>query len=55
MENIVLKASDGYALSLAVFEREHPRGYIQIIHGMEEQRSVMRLSLSSCGRRDLRW
>lgn len=28
MENIVLKASDGYALSLAVFEREHPRGYI---------------------------
>ena len=23
MENIVLKASDGYALSLAVFEREH--------------------------------
>ncbi len=41
MENIVLKAFDGYALSLAVFEREHPRGYIQIIHGME--------------RRDLRW
>ena len=34
MENIVLKASDGYALSLAVFEREHPRGYIQIIHGI---------------------
>ena len=38
MENIVLKASDGYALSLAVFEREHPRGYIQIIHGMEEHK-----------------
>lgn len=36
--NIVLKASDGYALSLAVFEREHPRGYIQIIHGMEEHK-----------------
>ena len=38
MENIVLKASDGYALSLAVFEREHPRGYIQTIHGMEEHK-----------------
>lgn len=38
MENIVLKASDGYALSLAVFESEHPRGYIQIIHGMEEHK-----------------
>lgn len=38
MENIVLEASDGYALSLAVFEREHPRGYIQIIHGMEEHK-----------------
>ena len=38
MENIVLKASDGYALSLAVFASEHPRGYIQIIHGMEEHK-----------------
>ena len=55
MENIVLKASDGYALSLAVFASEHPRGYIQIIHGMRNIRSVMRLSLNSCGRWDLRW
>ena len=55
MENIVLKASDGYALSLAVFEREHPRGYIQIIHGMEEHKERYGASLSSCGRRDLRW
>ena len=28
MENIVLKAFDGYALSLAVFEREH----LSLIH-----------------------
>ena len=40
MENIVLKAFDGYALSLTVFESEHPRGYIQIIHGMEEHKAV---------------
>ena len=55
MENIVLKASDGYALSLAVFESEHPRGYIQIIHGMEEHKEryeafAMTVRNSSCDR-----
>lgn len=54
MENIVLKASDGYALRLAVFECEHPRDTFRSFMGWRNIRSVMRLSLSSCGRRDLR-
>ena len=38
METVTIPAADGYKLSLAVFEAENPRGYIQIIHGMEEHK-----------------
>ena len=38
MENVTITAKDGYRLSLAVFEAEQPRGYIQVIHGMEEHK-----------------
>ncbi|MHA3828492.1 alpha/beta fold hydrolase [Mycoplasma sp. Z1473D] len=36
MEEIILKANDGYELLLHLFEVENPKGYVQIIHGMEE-------------------
>lgn len=36
MENIVIKAKDGYKLCLHIFEVKDPKGYVQIIHGMEE-------------------
>ncbi len=39
MKKIILKAKDGYKLSLHVFEapdKENVKGYVQIIHGMEE-------------------
>lgn len=38
METVTIPAEDGYKLSLAVFEAESPRGYIQFIHGMEEHK-----------------
>lgn len=38
MEKIILTAKDGYHLHLAVFEAEHPLGYIQVLHGMEEHK-----------------
>lgn len=36
MEKVILKAEDGYRLSLHVFTVENPKGYVQVIHGMEE-------------------
>ncbi|MDE6852944.1 MAG: alpha/beta hydrolase [Lachnospiraceae bacterium] len=36
MERVIIKAKDGYRLCLHVFEVENPKGYVQIIHGMEE-------------------
>lgn len=36
MERVTLQAKDGYKLSLHIFETEHPKGYVQIVHGMEE-------------------
>lgn len=38
MEQIILKAADGYDLSLSIFEADHACGYIQIVHGMEEHK-----------------
>ncbi|WP_416754534.1 alpha/beta fold hydrolase [Mycoplasma sp. 654] len=36
MEEIILEAHDGYKLSLRLYEVANPKGYIQLIHGMEE-------------------
>ena len=36
MEKVIIKAKDGYRLCLHIFEVENPKGYVQIIHGMEE-------------------
>lgn len=36
MEQVVLNAKDGYKLCLHIFQVEHPKGIVQIIHGMEE-------------------
>lgn len=36
MNEIKLKAKDGYELTIHSFEVENPKGYVQIIHGMEE-------------------
>lgn len=36
MEKVIIRAEDGYRLCLHIFEVENARGYIQIIHGMEE-------------------
>lgn len=36
MERVAIQAKDGYKLSLHIFEAEEPKGYVQIIHGMEE-------------------
>lgn len=36
MESLILKAKDGYRLCLHIFEVENPKGYVQLIHGMEE-------------------
>lgn len=38
MEAVTLKAADGYKLSLSVFAAEHAKGYVQIVHGMEEHK-----------------
>lgn len=39
MENIKLKASDNYELSLNIYNVDNPKGYIQIIHGMQEHQN----------------
>ena len=36
MEEILLKAHDGYRLLLNVYEAENPKAVVQIAHGMEE-------------------
>ena len=36
MEKIFLKATDNYDLELHLFEVANPKGYIQVLHGMEE-------------------
>lgn len=36
MENILINSIDNYELSLNVYEAENAKGYIQILHGMQE-------------------
>ena len=36
MKEIFLHGSDGYKLTIHLFEVTNPKGYIQLIHGMEE-------------------
>lgn len=36
MEKVIMRAEDGYKLCLHVFAIDNPKGYVQIIHGMEE-------------------
>lgn len=36
MEEVLINAKDDYKLCLHVFETRNPKGYVQIIHGMEE-------------------
>ena len=36
MKEIKLNAVDNYALNIHIFEVNNPKGYIQVIHGMEE-------------------
>lgn len=38
MESVTLTARDGYELSLSVFPVESAKGYVQLIHGMEEHK-----------------
>ena len=38
MEQITLKAKDGYELSIAIYEVKNTKGYVQIIHGMQEHK-----------------
>lgn len=39
MENIILNSIDGYKLSLNVYHVDNAKGYIQIIHGMQEHQN----------------
>ena len=46
MENIKIKANDDYELSLNIYHVENPKGYVQVIHGMQEhQMRYMPLAL----------
>ncbi len=36
MEKLIIKALDGYDLNVHVFEVINPKGFVQVIHGMEE-------------------
>lgn len=36
MDKVIIKAIDGYKLELNLYESNKPKGYIQLIHGMEE-------------------
>lgn len=38
MKNITLKAIDDYELSLAIYDAKNAKGYVQIIHGMQEHK-----------------
>lgn len=39
MENITIKSIDDYELSVKVYDVENSKGYIQIIHGMQEHQN----------------
>ena len=39
MENVVIKSIDDYELSLNIYTVNNPKGYIQIIHGMQEHQN----------------
>ena len=39
MENIKLKSIDEYELSLNIYQVKKPKGYIQVIHGMQEHQN----------------
>ena len=39
MENIKLNSIDNYELSLNIYEVENSKGYIQVIHGMQEHQN----------------
>ena len=52
MEQIILKASDLYQLKLNLYEVDNPKGFFQIIHGMEEHQdryTFLALFLNSLG------
>lgn len=38
MEKLLLKASEDYSLSLAVFKAEKPKAVLQMVHGMQEHK-----------------
>jgi alpha-beta hydrolase superfamily lysophospholipase len=38
MESVILTAKDGYKLSLSVFKNASAKGYVQLVHGMEEHK-----------------
>jgi len=46
MEKVIIKASDGYNLNVHVFDVSKPKGFIQIIHGMEEHQERYELLAS---------
>ena len=39
MKNIKLNSIDNYELSLNIYEVENSKGYIQVIHGMQEHQN----------------
>lgn len=39
MQNVILKSIDGYELSLNIYEVNNPKGYVQVIHGMQEHQN----------------
>ena len=39
MENVILKSVDGYELSLNIYSTQNPKGYVQVIHGMQEHQN----------------
>ena len=39
MENIKIKSIDEYELSLNIYQVKKPKGYIQVIHGMQEHQN----------------
>ena len=39
MENIKISSIDNYQLSLNIYNVENPKGYIQVLHGMQEHQN----------------
>lgn len=39
MENVILKSMDGYELSLNIYKVDNSKGYVQVIHGMQEHQN----------------